>query len=83
MTDKKNPQNEAVDWAERLKASMNDTPVDTPARSSMREDDELAALLRAQLAHREQATATAAFELDTSEFEEARSRLGRGYLYHS
>ena len=70
MTDKKNPQNEAVDWAERLKASMNDTPVDTPARSSMREDDELAALLRAQLAHREQATATAAFELDTSEFEE-------------
>ena len=70
MTDKKNPQTESVDWAERLKASMNDTPADTPTRPAVREDDDLAALLRAQLAHREQAAATVAFELDTSEFEE-------------
>ena len=67
MTDKKNPQTESVDWAERLKASMNESPAETksPAPSV---DDDLAALLRAQLAHREQAVA--AFELDTSEFEE-------------
>ena len=69
MTEKKNPQNETVDWAERLKASMSATPTESesPAPSV---DDDLAALLRAQLVHREQAADKFEFDLDTSEFEE-------------
>ena len=54
MTEKKNPQNETVDWAERLKASMNAESAESPARATAptAEEDDLAALLRAQLAHR-------------------------------
>ena len=73
MFDKKETPNSAVDWAERLKASMNTEntePADSPAPAPSAEDDELAALLRAQLAHREKATPTSGFDLDTSEFEE-------------
>lgn len=73
MFDKKETPNSAVDWAERLKASMNTEntePADSPAPAPSAEDDDLAALLRAQLAHREKATPTSGFDLDTSEFEE-------------
>ena len=73
MFDKKETPNSAVDWAERLKASMNTentAPADSPAPAPSAEDDDLAALLRAQLAHREKATPTSGFDLDTSEFEE-------------
>ena len=72
MTDKKNPQPEAVDWAERLKASMNAEPEKTPTRPSApaAEEDDLAALLRAQLAHRAESAETSVYDLDTSEFEE-------------
>ena len=69
MTDKKNPQTEPVDWAERLKASMSATPTESES-SAPSVDDDLAALLRAQLAHREQAADKSEFDLDTSEFEE-------------
>ena len=73
MFDKKETPNSAVDWAERLKASMNTEntePADSPAPAPSAEDDDLAALLRAQLALREKATPTSGFDLDTSEFEE-------------
>ena len=59
----------AVDWAERLKASMDTgtDPHDAPA-STISEDDDLAALLRAQLQRStDDHTVT---PLDTSEFEE-------------
>ena len=69
MTDKKSPQTEPVDWAERLKASMSATPTESES-SAPSVDDDLAALLRAQLAHREQAADKSEFDLDTSEFEE-------------
>ena len=69
MTDKKNPQTESVDWAERLKASMNATPAE-PASPAPSVDDDLAALLRAQLAHVEKSSDPSPFDLDTSEFEE-------------
>ena len=71
MTEKKNPQTEPVDWAERLKASMNSEPQKTPNRPSApaAEEDDLAALLRAQLAHRDESDAVSAYDLDTSEFE--------------
>ena len=72
MTEKNNPRNETVDWAERLKASMNAEPAETPARatSPAAEEDDLAALLRAQLAHRAESAETFTYDLDTSEFEE-------------
>jgi predicted RND superfamily exporter protein len=72
LTEKKNPQNETVDWAERLKASMNAEPAETPARatSPTAEEDDLAALLRAQLAHRAESADTFTYDLDTSEFED-------------
>ena len=70
MTDKKNPQTEPVDWAEMLKASMNASPAEADPPAPRAEEDDLAALLRAQLAHREQAAAAEAIEWDTSEFEE-------------
>ena len=72
MTEKKNPQNETVDWAERLKASINAEPAETPARAAAPapEEDDLAALLRAQLAHRAESAETFTYDLDTSEFEE-------------
>ena len=71
MPDKKENRNTAVDWAERLKASLDTAPADdnsTPVPTE--QDDDLAALLRAQLAHSEQSAHTSAFDLDTSEFEE-------------
>lgn len=43
-----------VDWAERLKASMNQTLGERTASAPMAEEDDLAALLRAQLAKREE-----------------------------
>ena len=70
MTDQKNPQKETVDWAERLKASMNAEPTETPAPAPAPEEDDLAALLRAQLAHRAESAETFTYDLDTSEFEE-------------
>ena len=71
MSDKKETQNSAVDWAERLRASMNAEPAETSAPTPAHgEDDDLAALLRAQLARNEQAVTPSAPELDTSEFEE-------------
>ena len=47
MTEKKNPRNETVDWAERLKASMNAEPAEAPVRATApaAEEDDLAALL--------------------------------------
>ena len=71
MTEKKNPQNDTVDWAERLKASMNQAPAERPASATPApEEDDLAALLRAQLAHRAESAETSLYDLDTSEFEE-------------
>ena len=72
MTEKKNPQNETVDWAERLKASMNAESAESPARATApaAEEDDLAALLRAQLAHRAESADAFTYDLDTSEFEE-------------
>ena len=67
MTEKKNPQNETVDWAERLKASMNAESAESPARATApaTEEDDLAALLRAQLAHRAESAKTLTYDLDT------------------
>ena len=59
-----------VDWGERLLASMNETPAeaDEPTAPAFDEEDDLAALLRAQLARqREDPTPDL---LDTTEFEE-------------
>ena len=72
MTEKNNPRNETVDWAERLKASMNAEPADPPARATAptAEEDDLAALLRAQLAHRAESAEAFTYDLDTSEFED-------------
>lgn len=72
MTEKKNPRNETVDWAERLKASMNAESAESPARATAptAEEDDLAALLRAQLAHRAESADAFTYDLDTSEFEE-------------
>ena len=63
-----NQNSSAVDWAEKLKASMEDTTEEAPA-PRLGEDDDLAALLRAQLARQNEASAYA-FELDTEGFEE-------------
>ena len=73
MTDKKEIPNDTVDWAERLKASMSATPADSSASTTPTAvaDDDLAALLRAQLSMGGQEVQTSAFDLDTSEFEEA------------
>ena len=72
MTEKKNPQNETVDWAERLKASMNAEPAEAPVRATAPAagEDDLAALLRAQLAHSAEYAESVGYDLDTSEFEE-------------
>ncbi len=60
----------AVDWAERLRASMNQSPAENAATPPPAdEDDELAALLRAQLARAQNAPAAAELP-DTSDFEE-------------
>ena len=54
MFDHKETPNGAVDWAERLKASMSATPAESsaPDASTIATDDDLAALLRAQLGAR-------------------------------
>ncbi|MBR6781708.1 MAG: hypothetical protein IKM33_00730, partial [Clostridia bacterium] len=71
MFDQKENPNGAVDWAERLKASMSATPAEASASDSpTADDDDLAALLRAQLAIGGQNVQTSACDLDTSEFEE-------------
>ena len=76
---KKKPQAPAaeVDWAERLKAAMNESPVDPQATSSAPEEDDLAALLRAQLARRDETAEVSYAELDTREFEEEPEELSR------
>ena len=72
MFDHKETPNGAVDWAERLKASMSATPAESsaPDASTIATDDDLAALLRAQLSMGGQDVQPSAFDLDTSEFEE-------------
>ncbi len=66
---KKKPQESAagVDWAERLKAAMNESPAEPQA--PVPEEDDLAVLLRAQLARRDE-TAAVSMDLDTRDFEE-------------
>lgn len=71
MSDKKDTQNGTVDWAERLRVSMNRTPDEPAAPAPAAEEDDLAALLRAQLARRTVSVEPSAYGLDTSEFEEA------------
>ncbi len=62
------PSDDSVDWAEKLKASMNaEAPVEEPHIYIPDEEDDLAALLRAQLAKK---TSTEPEYLDTSEFED-------------
>ena len=59
-----------VDWAEKLKASMNDTSFESsPAAAPTSEDDDLAALLRAQLS-KSGTSATPAEVSDTAGFME-------------
>ena len=63
----------AVDWAERLKASMNQSSAESPREEPSHEEpsheqDDLAALLRAQL-NKNQATEHSLEIPDTSEFE--------------
>ena len=72
MTDKKETPNDTVDWAERLKASMSATPGEVSASDAPTAggDDDLAALLRAQLSMGGQDIQTSILDLDTSEFEE-------------
>ncbi len=62
-----------VDWAERLRASMNESSVEdtSPTQSFADEEDDLAALLRAQLAHRSDHVESTPDLPDTSDFEEA------------
>ncbi len=66
------PQNKSetasVDWAEKLKASMNAEPTDSESKENNRVEDDLAALLRAQL-HKSTEDAPPADVPDTSEFE--------------
>ncbi len=66
------PQNKSeaasVDWAEKLKASMNAEPNDPEPTENNRVEDDLAVLLRAQL-HKSAECATPADVPDTSEFE--------------
>ena len=63
----KNPS--AVDWAEKLKASMENTPDETEAPApTLGEEDDLAALLRAQLEGSRQ-SADYSIELDMEGFE--------------
>ncbi len=65
---KKNPEDTSVDWAEKLKASMSEgySESDTDTDHT---DDDLAALLRAQLGKSTENTSLMD-SLDTSEFEE-------------
>ena len=46
---KKNPENTSVDWAEKLKVSMSEGYREETADTSFHEEDDLAAMLRAQL----------------------------------
>ncbi len=65
----KSPNTETVDWAERLRASMNtERPESAPSVTVPDEEDDLAALLRAQLAR--QSAAPEPDLPDTSDFEE-------------
>ena len=65
-----NKNTSAVDWAEKLKASMENTSAEPETTASPAEvEDDLAALLRAQLGLSRESS-TYADELDTSEFEE-------------
>ena len=65
----KNPKHAAVDWAEKLKESMNEDYQDAKTDVSSHEEDDLAALLRAQLGKRSEQPSTFTM-LDTSDFEE-------------
>ena len=69
---KKKPQEPTaeVDWAERLKAAMNESPAESPPPAPASEEDDLAALLRAQLARRDETADVGHMDLDTREFEE-------------
>ncbi len=64
------PTGEPVDWAEKLKASMNadSEPSEPAAPIYTPEEDDLAALLRAQLERR--SANAGSLSLDTSEFED-------------
>ena len=69
------PEVTTVDWAEKLKASMDKTQPESEPKvnSNPHEDDDLAALLRAQL----EKSSSDAFPTeipDTSEFEELSSK---------
>ena len=65
---KRNPENTSVDWAEKLKASMNQGYAESDTDTD-HTDDDLAALLRAQLGKSTE-TASLLDSLDTSDFEE-------------
>ncbi len=66
---KKKPEHTSVDWAEKLKASMNEDYEESSTTQSMATDDDLAALLRAQLG-KTSAKPSLLESLDTSDFEE-------------
>ena len=69
---KKKPQEPTaeVDWAERLKAAMNESPAEHTDYVPTSEEDDLAALLRAQLSHRGETDHVDYMDLDTEDFEE-------------
>jgi len=64
----KNTEASSVDWAEKLKASMKEAAGDLKESPAESVDDDLAALLRAQLG-KSCVASTPASSLDTSEFE--------------
>ena len=68
QTKNQQPETTSVYWSERLKASIEKT--DNPRPSAVREEDDLAALLRAQL-EKSASSAYVAQVPDTSEFESA------------
>ena len=67
--EKKNPEHTSVDWAEKLKESMNEDYQDAKTDVASHEDDDLAALLRAQLGKTSEQPSTFTM-LDTSDFED-------------
>ena len=76
MSEKKNrtsgnpSHTESVDWAERLRASMNADHTEPREDRTEETDDELSAMIRSALAGREKPTEAVSLDLDTSDFEE-------------
>ena len=66
---KKNPESTSVDWAEKLKASMSAGYREEKTDTKSHEEDDLAALLRAQLGKSAEQPSLLD-SLDTSDFEE-------------